>query len=130
MEMTFESIGKAILQAALSKNFGLLAVLVLWAMVMGIRTYGGKIPFLGPILSKPLAGPLLATVLSLVGYVGTAMMSGQPISIGALGAVLFNGLAASGFHELLQKTKEAATKKGGEITNVIEADKFFKRPEL
>lgn len=97
-----------VLNAAMSKNYALLVVLLLAGVVVAARKFGG--PYV-PWLKTAIAELLLFQLGSVFGYLGTALIAGKPFSAAmVLHAVLF---ALAG-----QKVKElfgAAAEKRAEV---------------
>lgn len=93
MDDQIGEIAKLVMGAVTRGEWALVAVLSVLLLVMGVRRFGGK---LWPLLEHPKVAPVVSTIGSAAGAIGTAVLAGAPISWGLIAQGLIMGLAASG----------------------------------
>lgn len=121
--MDVTTAAKTLMDAITSKNWWLVAGLVVWLLVRLARTYGTKIPFVGKFLALGWSGPFLAALFSATGAMITALVAGEGMSVKLLFAILGAAASAVFTQETMQKAGEAAA---GGLKTAEDADKFFK----
>ena len=95
-----EVFAKIVLDAVMSKNWALLASLLLILVVWGLRKFAGKkIPF----LNTDAGGALSVLVLAVLGAVANSLIAGQALSGALILAALKVGFVAAGGYGMLKK---------------------------
>lgn len=101
MEFTPEALARIAYDAVVARDWWLLASAAVLAVVFALRTWGGRLPLVGPRLAPWLAHPVVSWALpilsSSLAALVTALVSGQPIGAGLLAALKVAGFAVMAY---------------------------------
>lgn len=120
-----------LLNAIMSKQWGLFAAVLVTGLVAATRLWGPRLPLVGSALGKFLAtswGPLvLAVGGSVAGALGTALLSGSPVTVGLVLQALLIGLGGTGVFEAQKQARQAAAAATGKLQSAEDVDAFLKK---
>jgi len=95
-----EEFARLLLDAVTSRNYALLAALVVVVLVYLLRRFGGRfIPF----FNTERGGAMLVLCVSLAGAVANALAAGAPFSVALLLTALQVGLMAAGGFTIIKR---------------------------